>query len=103
MASLEGKLAMPKLAPEPEKAAASWRKGMWAITPLGIEGQLLQILMKRDGAVGLRRNANQHRHKGAGACPRGKSWSPCTKLSLDVTRKAKDVKTENRPARADLR
>jgi len=95
MASLEGKLAMPKLAPEPEKAAASWRKGMWAITPLGIEGQLLtdpdEKGMVQLGYGGMRINIDTRELEPA----QGEELeSPAPKLSLDVTRKAKDVKTE---------
>ena len=68
---------------------------MWAITPLGIEGQLLtdpdEKGMVQLGYGGMRINIDTRELEPA----QGEELeSPAPKLSLDVTRKAKDVKTE---------
>lgn len=94
LAAMEAKLALPEeIKPEPKADSRLWKEGMWATTPLGIEGQLLtepdEKGMVQLGYGNMRINISIHELE-----PTGEVEGPAPKLTLNVSNKAADLKTE---------
>ena len=92
---VETKLALPQeIKPEPISDGRVWKEGMWATTPLGIEGQLLsdpdEKGMVQLGYGNMRININiQDLDPSRGSIEQAPS-----KPTLNVSQKAAAVKTE---------